>query len=61
MKQFKRRLALFLAIILMVSAMPVNVQAAPKKGTVKSVTITKPDTKKLVLKKGKTYKLKTKD
>lgn len=63
MKQWKRGLAFFLAAVLMMSSMSVGVQAASnksKKATVKSVTITKPDTKTLVLKKGKSYKLKTK-
>ncbi|MCM1272006.1 MAG: carbohydrate binding domain-containing protein [Clostridium sp.] len=60
MKQWKRRLAVLVALVLMVSAMPLNAQAAAKKGTVKTVTITNPSTKTLVLKKGQKFKLKTK-
>lgn len=60
MKQFKRTLAVLIALVLMVSAMPVTAQAATKKGTVKSVTITNPSTKTLVLKKGQTFRMKTK-
>lgn len=60
MKQFKRGLAFLLAMVLVLSTTSVGVQAATtKKGTVKAVTITNPSTKTLVMKKGKTFKLKT--
>lgn len=62
MKQFKRGLAFLLAIVLVMSCLSVGAQAATtkKKATVKSVTITNPSTKTLVMKKGKTFQVKTK-
>lgn len=63
MKEFKRGLAFLLAVVLVMSSMSVGVQAATtkaKKATVKSVAITKPDTKTLVMKKGASFQLKTK-
>ncbi len=63
MKQFKRGLAFLLVLVMMVTSMGVGVMAAPaktKKASIKSVTITKPDTKTLVMKKGKTFTIKKK-
>ncbi len=63
MRHFKKGMAIVLALsmILGASGTPASASAA-KKSTAKvlSVSIQKPDTKTLVLKKGKTYKLKTK-
>ncbi len=59
MKQMcKKVTALLLTAVMIVSMMPVNASAA-KKGEVKSVTIKNVDTKTLVLKPKKTFKLKT--
>ncbi len=49
-----------MALALVLGATPIQAQAALAKKTVKSVQITKPDTTTLVLKKNKTYQLKTK-
>ena len=61
-RSLKRSLVLLLVTALIVGMVPVNAEAAPKskKKQVVSVKITKPDTNTLVLKKGKTYSLKTK-
>lgn len=61
-RSWKRALVLLLAMALVVGMFPVTAEAAPKskKKQVVSVSITKPDTKTLVLKKGKTYTIKTK-
>ena len=63
MKHFKKDVAVVLALSMMlgVSGTPAGASAAKKStAKVRSVSIQKPDTKTLVLKKGKTYKLKTK-
>ena len=59
---WKRSLVLLMVMTLVVGMFPVTAEAAPKskKKQVVSVSITKPDTNTLVLKKGKTYSLKTK-
>ena len=61
-RAWKRSFVLLMVMALVVGMIPVTAEAAPqkKKKQVVSVSITKPDTKTLVLKKGKTYTLKTK-
>lgn len=65
MKQLKRGLAFLLVLVMVMGSMGTGVVAAPtaktgKKAAVKTVAITKPDTKTLVMKKGQSYALKTK-
>lgn len=65
MKQLKRGLAFLLVLVMVMGSMGTGVMAAPtaktgKKATVKTVAITKPDTKTLVMKKGQSFTLKTK-
>ena len=65
MRQLKRGLAFLLVLVMVMGSMGTGVMAAPaakagKKATVKTVTITKPDTKTLVMKKGQSFTLKTK-
>lgn len=64
MKQLKRGLAFLLVLVMIMGSMGTGVMAAPaakagKKATVKTVVITKPDTKTLVMKKGQSFTLKT--
>ncbi|MGN0367899.1 MAG: Ig domain-containing protein, partial [Wujia sp.] len=59
MKAFKRVIAFIMTVMLIVGSVSVTGYAAEKK-TVKSVKITNVSTSSLVLKKGKTFKLKTK-
>lgn len=65
MKQLKRGLAFLLVLVMVMGSMGTGVVAAPKaktgkKAAVKTVAITKPDTKTLVMKKGQSFTLKTK-
>lgn len=65
MKQLKRGLAFLLVLVMVMGSMGTGVMAAPtaktgKKAAVKTVAITKPDTKTLVMKKGQSFTLKTK-
>ena len=65
MKQLKRGLAFLLVLVMVMGSMGTGVMAAPKaktgkKAAVKTVAITKPDTKTLVMKKGQSFALKTK-
>ena len=65
MRQLKRGLAFLLVLVMVMGSMGTGVMAAPaakagKKATVKTVAITKPDTKMLVMKKGQSFTLKTK-
>ncbi len=60
MKLFKRSIALVMTAVMIATMAPISAEAATKKGTVKSITIKNLDSKTLVLKKGKTFKLKTK-
>lgn len=61
MKKYKCALACFLAAALAAGSMSADVgAAAAKKGMVKSVTITKPEAKTLIMKKGDTFQLKAK-
>ncbi len=57
---WKRVLATAMTVVMVASMTPITAEAATNKGTVQSVTIKNLDTKTLVLKKGKTFKLKTK-
>jgi len=56
----KRTIAMMMTAVMIIGLVPVTAEAASKKGTVKSVTIKNLDTTTLVLKKGKSFKLKTK-
>lgn len=65
MKQLKRGLAFLLVLVMIMGSMGTGVMAVPtaktgKKAAVKTVAITKPDTKTLVMKKGQSFTLKTK-
>ena len=65
MKQLKRGLAFLLVFVMILGSMGTGVMAAPtaktgKKAAVKTVAVTKPDTKTLVMKKGQSFTLKTK-
>jgi len=60
MKKAKKIMAVLLASVLVCNLSTLSAQAAKKKANVQSVTITKPDTTTLVLKKKKGYKLKIK-
>jgi len=57
---WKRIVATAMTVVMVASMTPMTAEAATKKGTVQSVTIKNLDTKTLVLKKGKTFKLKAK-
>ena len=60
MRKFKKTAALLMAAVMVVTMTPITAQAASKKGKVKSVTFKNVDTDTIVLKKGKTFKLKVK-
>ncbi|MBE5942968.1 MAG: glycosyl hydrolase family protein [Lachnospiraceae bacterium] len=60
MRRFKKTAAFLMAAVMVVTMTPITAQAAPKKGKVKSVTIKNVDTDTIVLKKGKSFKLKVK-
>ena len=59
-KIIKKATAFLMAGVMVVGMAPVTTSAAKKKATVKSVTINNLDTKTLVIKPKKSFKLKTK-